>query len=114
MDRVETTSGRGPTHLDGDTTVSPGSWDAARLAAGGLIDATERVLDGTWDNAFCTVRPPGHHAEKDRSMGFCLFNNVAVAAESLRRRGIERIAIVDWDVHHGNGTQQEAKARGVL
>ena len=95
-----------PAAIDGDTSVSPASWQAATRAAGGLIEACERVLEGSWDNAFCAVRPPGHHAEVDRAMGFCLFNNVAIAAEHLRRRhGLERIAILDWDVHHGNGTQ---------
>jgi acetoin utilization deacetylase AcuC-like enzyme len=95
-----------PVALDGDTSVSPRSWDAALRAAGGVLEACERVLDGTWSNAFCAVRPPGHHAEKDRAMGFCLFNNVAVAAAALRaEHGLERVAILDWDVHHGNGTQ---------
>jgi len=92
--------------LDGDTSVSRDSWRAALLSAGGVLEACERVASGTWRNAFCALRPPGHHAERDRSMGFCLFNNVAVAARALRERhGIERVAILDWDVHHGNGTQ---------
>jgi acetoin utilization deacetylase AcuC-like enzyme len=77
------------------------------LAAGAGIAACEAVLDKKVDNAFCAVRPPGHHAERDRALGFCLFNNVAVAARwAQRERDVERIAIVDWDVHHGNGTQQ--------
>jgi acetoin utilization deacetylase AcuC-like enzyme len=96
---------RGPGAIDGDTNVSPGSWEAALLAAGGLVDACERVHARKWTNAFCAVRPPGHHAEADRAMGFCLFNNVAVAAAALRARGLTRVAILDWDVHHGNGTQ---------
>ena len=92
-------------NLDGDTVVSAVSFEAAARAAGGLILACERVLDGEWRNAFCAVRPPGHHAESDRAMGFCLFNNVAVAAAALLARGLSRVAILDWDVHHGNGTQ---------
>ncbi len=97
---------RAPTSLDGDTSVSRESWDAALLAAGGVLQACERVLEGRWQNAFCAVRPPGHHAEFDRAMGFCLFNNIALAAAWLvHERGLERVAILDWDVHHGNGTQ---------
>jgi acetoin utilization deacetylase AcuC-like enzyme len=90
---------------DGDTYVSSESWSAALCAAGGTIDAVERVRSGAWSNAFVAVRPPGHHAEETHAMGFCLFNNVAVAAAHLRTAGVERVAIVDWDVHHGNGTQ---------
>jgi len=91
---------------DGDTRVSAGSWRAALLAAGGTLDAVDRVMDGRWRNAFVAARPPGHHAERGHAMGFCAFNNVAVAAAHLRERhGLERVAIVDWDVHHGNGTQ---------
>jgi acetoin utilization deacetylase AcuC-like enzyme len=78
----------------------------ARAAAGGLLNAVDGVIAGDWANAFCAVRPPGHHATPDRGMGFCLFNNVAIAARyAQRKHGLERIAIVDWDVHHGNGTQ---------
>lgn len=89
-----------------DTGMCAASWDAALLAAGGVIRACRGVLDGELENAFCAVRPPGHHAERDRAMGFCLFNNVAVAARWLRDvRRLERVAILDWDVHHGNGTQ---------
>jgi acetoin utilization deacetylase AcuC-like enzyme len=91
--------------LDGDTSVSEESYEAARRAAGGVLEACERVLAGTWSNAFVAVRPPGHHAEHAQAMGFCLFNNVAVAAAALRAAGLERVAILDWDVHHGNGTQ---------
>jgi len=91
---------------DGDTRVSAGSWRAALLAAGGTLDAVDRVATATWRNAFVAARPPGHHAERGHAMGFCAFNNVAVAAAHLRdRHGLERVAIVDWDVHHGNGTQ---------
>lgn len=92
--------------LDPDTTVSPGSWEAALAAAGCGVAAVDAVLDGTFRAAFCPVRPPGHHATPDRAMGFCLFNNVGVAARhALARPDVERVLIVDWDVHHGNGTQ---------
>ncbi|MBI4559383.1 MAG: histone deacetylase [Candidatus Hydrogenedentes bacterium] len=91
---------------DPDTPMMKSSWEASLLAAGSAISACEAVIDGEVDNAFCAVRPPGHHAEPDRAMGFCLFNNVAVAARWLQvARGIEKLAILDWDVHHGNGTQ---------
>ena len=90
----------------GDTTVSPQSYRAAALAAGGAVDAADRVLSGEWRNAFVACRPPGHHAEAREAMGFCLLNNVAVAARWLRNEGgVQRVAILDWDVHHGNGTQ---------
>ncbi|PEQ14016.1 acetoin utilization protein [Novosphingobium sp. PC22D] len=92
--------------LDADTIVSPGSVEAALRAAGGGILAVDLVMDGEADAAFVAVRPPGHHAEPARAMGFCLFNNVAVAAHHARRRwGLKRIAVADFDVHHGNGTQ---------
>ncbi len=94
-----------PAQIDPDTQVSPDSVDAARLAAGASVQAVEEVMKGRARNAFALVRPPGHHAEPDRAMGFCLFNNVAVAAEAGRRLGAERVLILDWDVHHGNGTQ---------
>ena len=103
--RIEEVCAQAPGYVDGDTAVSPASWRAARVAAGGIVAAADRVLDGTWSNAFCAVRPPGHHAERARAMGFCLFNNAAVAALHLLRRGVERVAVIDWDVHHGNGTQ---------
>ncbi len=91
---------------EGDTRVSSGSWRAALLAAGGVVDAVDRVMSGHWQNGFVAARPPGHHAERGAAMGFCAFNNVAVAAAHLRQHhGLERVAIVDWDVHHGNGTQ---------
>jgi acetoin utilization deacetylase AcuC-like enzyme len=104
---IETACRRAPARLDPDTAVSPGSWEATLLAAGAAIDACEAVASGRLQNAFVCARPPGHHAETDRAMGFCLFNNVAVAARYLQtQRGLGRIFIVDWDVHHGNGTQQ--------
>jgi acetoin utilization deacetylase AcuC-like enzyme len=90
-----------------DAWSGPGTHDAMLLAAGGLLTAVEQVLDGTLDNAFALLRPPGHHAERDAAMGFCLVNNIAIAARwAQRERGIERVAIVDWDVHHGNGTEE--------
>jgi acetoin utilization deacetylase AcuC-like enzyme len=91
---------------EGDTRVSSGSWRAALESAGGAVLAVEKVLRGEWANAFVAARPPGHHAGRNQAMGFCVFNNVAVAAAHLSEDlGVERIAIVDWDVHHGNGTQ---------
>ncbi|MEO8595040.1 MAG: histone deacetylase [Candidatus Solibacter sp.] len=90
----------------GDTDVTGDSWDVALHAAGGVLNAMDAVLAGGARNAFCAVRPPGHHANAGRGMGFCVFNNVAVAARyAQKRHGVERVLIVDWDVHHGNGTQ---------
>lgn len=92
--------------LDSDTLLNPHSWQAAMRAAGAAIAATNAVLSGEFDNAFCSVRPPGHHAEPGRAMGFCFFNNVAIAARhALEVHGLSRVAIVDFDVHHGNGTE---------
>ena len=97
----------GHKYIDADTVVSPGTWEAARRAVGAGLDAVDVVMAGDAANAFCQVRPPGHHAESNRAMGFCLFNNVAIAAHYARARyGAERIAVVDFDVHHGNGTQE--------
>jgi acetoin utilization deacetylase AcuC-like enzyme len=104
VQRIADTSGTA-TALDPDTYTSPETYEIARLAAGAAIDAVERVMGTTWDCALAMVRPPGHHAERDRAMGFCFFNNVAVAAAHAKTLGAERIAIVDYDVHHGNGTQ---------
>ncbi|MDR3376597.1 MAG: histone deacetylase family protein [Ancalomicrobiaceae bacterium] len=96
----------GIVHLDGDTSVSPGSWEAAMRAVGAACLAVDEVFQGKVRNAFSAARPPGHHAETARAMGFCLFNNAAIAARWARAtHGAERVAIIDFDVHHGNGTQ---------
>jgi acetoin utilization deacetylase AcuC-like enzyme len=100
----------GSRHLDNDTVLSPLSLQAALRAVGASCDAVDQIMAGKADNAFCAVRPPGHHAEPEHAMGFCLFNNVAVAAEYARQHyQLKRIAIVDFDVHHGNGTQEAFK-----
>ena len=104
LDAVERFCQEGGGRLDPDTGVGPGSWEAAVLAAGAGLDAVERLDRGEADAAFCAVRPPGHHATPQRAMGFCVLNNVAVAAAALAARG-ERVLILDWDAHHGNGTQ---------
>ena len=96
----------GQAELDGDTSVSPGSGEAALRAAGAVVAAVDAVMTGRAKNAFCAVRPPGHHAEAGQAMGFCLFNNVAIGALHARAaHGAARVAVVDFDVHHGNGTQ---------
>jgi acetoin utilization deacetylase AcuC-like enzyme len=104
--RVAGTAGKVFSSLDPDTQASPKSYDAACLASGAVIAGLEEILNGKADNGFALVRPPGHHAETDRAMGFCLFNNVAIGAcYGLKKLSLERIAIIDWDLHHGNGTQ---------
>ncbi len=104
--RVAATAGKTFAVLDPDTHTSPRSYEAACLAAGAVVQATELVVRSEADNAFALVRPPGHHAEADRTSGFCLFNNIAIAAHfALAELKLERILIVDWDLHHGNGTQ---------
>ncbi|MBM4139537.1 MAG: histone deacetylase [Nitrospira sp.] len=104
LKRHAPTSGR--VSLDPDTFMSPASLDAAYLAAGGALAGVDAIMAGQVDHVFCAVRPPGHHAEAGRAMGFCLFNNVAIAAHYAQKKyGLSRILIVDWDVHHGNGTQ---------
>ncbi len=104
VERVASTAGH-TVRFDPDTQAGPRSYAAALLAAGAVVDAVDRVLEGDLDRAFCAVRPPGHHATAERAMGFCLFNNVAVATAAALARGLARVAIVDFDVHHGNGTQ---------
>ena len=106
IEQVRRVAEAGGGHLDADTYVSPRSFEAAVIAAGGVVRAAEAVLSGEISNGFALVRPPGHHATPVRSMGFCLFNNIAVAARAaLAQDGVERVLIVDFDVHHGNGTE---------
>jgi acetoin utilization deacetylase AcuC-like enzyme len=105
--RVREASARAPVALDWDTTAGRRTYEAALLAAGGVMDAVDAVMAGRVGNAFCAVRPPGHHATRSRAMGFCFFNNVAIAARHAQdRHGLSRVLIVDWDAHHGNGTQE--------
>ena len=106
FDLIQSTKGKIRVFLDPDTSTCPVSFNAAVRAVGGMLDATDKVMKGEVDIAFPLVRPPGHHAERNRAMGFCLFNNVAVgAAYASKVYGVKRILIVDWDLHHGNGTQ---------
>jgi acetoin utilization deacetylase AcuC-like enzyme len=104
--RVRTLAEQGGGRLDPDTVVSDGSWDAVTAGAGCVLDGVDMAFDGRAVRSFSAVRPPGHHALRDRAMGFCLFGNVAVAAHyAIAKHGCERVLVVDWDVHHGNGTQ---------
>jgi acetoin utilization deacetylase AcuC-like enzyme len=106
VQRVADTVAAGGGRLDPDTVVSEGSWDAITAGAGCVLDGVDMAFDGRAIRSFSAVRPPGHHALRDRAMGFCLFGNVAIAAHyALRRADCDRVLIVDWDVHHGNGTQ---------
>jgi acetoin utilization deacetylase AcuC-like enzyme len=106
IDQVRAIVAAGGGQLDADTVTSPGSWAAATAGAGCVLDAVDMAMDGRATRSFCAVRPPGHHALRARAMGFCLFGNVAIAAHYARQRhGVGRVLIVDWDVHHGNGTQ---------
>ncbi len=106
INRVAETAGKIFDALDPDTKTSPDSYAAAILAVGAIVKGVDLLLAGDIDNGFAFLRPPGHHAEKDRSMGFCLFNNVAIAAQyAISHCGLKRVMIVDWDLHHGNGTQ---------
>lgn len=106
IDRVASTQGKAYVSLDPDTQTTPRSYEAAILAAGGLFSLVDALMSREIDNGFALTRPPGHHAEADRAKGFCLFNNVALAAEYSRlRHGLEKILIIDWDLHHGNGSQ---------
>jgi acetoin utilization deacetylase AcuC-like enzyme len=103
---VASTAGHAYTMLDPDTYACSKSYETAKLAAGGVLVAVDKVLGGELDNSFALIRPPGHHAESNRAMGFCLFNNVAIAAEyALKNHRLKKVLIVDWDLHHGNGTQ---------
>jgi len=103
----DATPREGIVHLDADTSMSPGSFEAALRAAGGAVHAVDEVMSGRINNAFVSARPPGHHTETERPMGFCLFNNAAIAARHAQsHHGAERVAVVDFDVHHGNGTQE--------
>ena len=107
IDFIAQTAGKSMTILDSDTVATAETYDTARLAAGGFMNAIDSVLSGETDNAFALVRPPGHHAQAAAAAGFCIFNNVAVGARhALARWDLERILIADWDLHHGNGTQE--------
>ena len=107
IDKVEDMSRRNGGDAGDFAFFGPGSYEIAALAVGCCVEAVNSVLDKVLDNAYVLCRPPGHHAERDKGMGFCLFNNIAIAAEhAIKVRGVKRVAIVDWDVHHGNGTQQ--------
>lgn len=102
----ENAGGDGLVFIDPDTAMNRHTWNAVLRAAGAALAATDAVMAGELDNAFCAVRPPGHHACRNRAMGFCVFNNVAIAAKyALERHGLQRVAVVDFDVHHGNGTE---------
>ncbi len=106
IERIAATAGRPPSSLDPDTGTSEGSWDAAAHAVGAVLDGIDMILSGAADNGFALVRPPGHHAENSHAMGFCLFNNAAIGARYLlEKHKMQRVLIVDWDIHHGNGTQ---------
>jgi acetoin utilization deacetylase AcuC-like enzyme len=106
VDLVASTAGKPFVRLDMDTSTCAKSYEAALLAAGGLLELIKVVMQGKFNNGFALVRPPGHHAERDKAMGFCLFNNVAIGAQyALKNFSLQKILIVDWDVHHGNGTQ---------
>ncbi|OYX30829.1 MAG: acetoin utilization protein [Caulobacterales bacterium 32-69-10] len=106
LDRLATLApSTGSAPIDSDTWISPGTWEAALRAAGACVEAVEATARGEITRSFCAVRPPGHHAEPDRAMGFCFLSNVAIAARAAQAAGLARVAVVDFDVHHGNGTQ---------
>ena len=116
VDQIAETAGKPYVRLDPDTSTCAASYEAAVWAAGGFLEAIDAVLQGQVGTAFALVRPPGHHAEQNRAMGFCLFNNIAIGARHAQKRhGLDRILIVDWDLHHGNGTQHTFyEEKGVL
>lgn len=106
IDQVEKTAGKPYFRLDMDTSTCAKSYETALLATGGLLELIKAVMEGKLQNGFALIRPPGHHAERDRAMGFCLFNNVAIGAQyAINNFSLDRVLVVDWDVHHGNGTQ---------
>ena len=111
LDRLRAFAGKLTLQLDPDTVAGPASFEAARLAAGATVAAVTTVWTGDARNAFAVVRPPGHHAEPAKAMGFCILNNIAIAAEAARRLGAKKIMVLDWDVHHGNGTQKVFESR---
>lgn len=112
IEQIEETGGRERVYLDPDTSTSPRTYEISLLAAGGLLEAADWIMDRKAGNAFALVRPPGHHAEASQAKGFCIFNNVAIAAQYLAEKwGLRRILIVDWDLHHGNGTQNAFYSR---
>lgn len=115
VEMVKSTAGKEFVQLDPDTSTSAKSWEVACLAAGGVIDIADAIMEGKIQNGFALVRPPGHHAEASQAMGFCLFNNIAIgAAHLIKNHGLDRILVVDWDLHHGNGTQNSFYDRADL
>ncbi|MDD4891869.1 MAG: histone deacetylase, partial [Phycisphaerae bacterium] len=116
IDRLRDACVSGERYIDTpDSAICPKSFEIALLAAGGVLAACDAVMAGEVDNAFCAIRPPGHHCERDRSMGFCLLNNSAIAARYVQsRHGLRRVLILDWDVHHGNGTQHAFESDGFV
>ncbi len=112
FDEIKATAGRERVYLDPDTSTSPRSFEVACLAAGGVLKAADLIMEGNLDNGFALVRPPGHHAEASQAKGFCIFNNIAIAAQYLiEKYKLRRILIIDWDLHHGNGTQHAFYSR---
>jgi len=106
IESIKATKGKTQRRLDPDTVTSPMSYEASCMAVGGVLNLADKLMDGSIESGFALVRPPGHHAERNRAMGFCIFNNIAVAAQYLEKKhGLKRIIIVDFDLHHGNGTQ---------
>ncbi len=113
VESVKEACSQGRTSLDADTIIAADSFSSALLAAGAVIASVDLMAENKMKRTFCAVRPPGHHAERSRAMGFCLFNNIAIGAEyAIKKRGMEKVFIIDWDVHHGNGTQNAFYDRG--